>query len=230
MTNISSFLFLPGCCTLCRRESARERDLCGDCEMDLPVLGAACTSCAMPLPLPANAATRCGACLRQPPPQDMTRALFRYAFPLDALIQRFKFQRDHAAGRVLGNLFAHGLHSTRDPAPVLVPVPLHERRLRERGYNQAELLARDLAVKGRYALRTDIVRRARETAVQSGMNARARRRNVRNAFALTSRDIPAHVAIIDDVITTGSTTQELARLFRRAGAERVDVWTLARTE
>src|SRR5690606_11682872 len=93
----------------------------------------------------------------------------------------------------------------------LLPVPLHAKRLRERGFNQSLLLAQSLSLQFKIPLAADLVIRQRETAVQSGMNARARRRNVRNAFALTGNALPPRIAIVDDVVTTGSTTDEIAR-------------------
>ncbi|HEX7046149.1 MAG TPA: double zinc ribbon domain-containing protein [Gammaproteobacteria bacterium] len=221
-----SFRFLPGCCLLCQKRSGRHHDLCSDCEHDLPWLGVACTQCA--LPVPATHRGACGDCLKLPPVQDASRAVFRYGWPLDSLIQRFKFNGDHAAGRTLGELFAQGVRA-RTPLPdCLLPVPLHSRRLRERGFNQSELLADSVATKLAMDVRNDLVERIRETAVQSGMNAVARRRNVRNAFALCAERLPAHIAILDDVVTTGSTSAEIARLLRRAGVKRIEVWALAR--
>lgn len=222
-----SFRFLPGCCVLCQRRSARRHDLCSDCEHDLPWLGKACTQCAQPLPATHQGA--CGDCLKTPPVQDASRAVFRYGWPLDSLIQRFKFNGDHAAGRTLGELFANGIDAKATPLPhCLLPVPLHSRRLRERGFNQSTILAEGVGIRLGIDVRNDIVERVRETAVQSGMNAVARRRNVRNAFALCTEYLPGHIAILDDVVTTGSTSAEIATLLRRAGVERIEVWALAR--
>lgn len=222
-----SFHVLPGRCLLCEQPSRRARDLCAACEFDLPVLGNACPRCATPIP---RSALACGACLTHPPPQQLAHAAFRYAWPLDALIQRFKFHRDLAAGKMLGELFAQEMSRRKFTVPdALVPVPLHPRRLRERGYNQSLLLARVLAERLGLPLCEDLVERRRETAVQSGMNARSRRRNVRNAFAV--RRMPqhlAHIAIVDDVMTTGSTLMEIARLLLGSGIAHVEAWTLAR--
>lgn len=130
---------------------------------------------------------------------------------------------------MLGELFAASLPVDSPQPGGLLPVPLHARRLRERGFNQSELLASEIAQRLCIPLLTDVLFRTRETAVQSGMNAAARRRNVRGAFALCDDPLPTHVAIVDDVITTGSTTGEIARLLHAAGVTKVEVWALART-
>lgn len=227
MPETLSFQLFPGCCLLCGERSARQCDVCAACENDLPALPCACARCAMPLGA-TDGDDCCGTCLRRAPPQDALRAAFRYAFPLDRLIQRFKFHGEQSCGRVLGELLASRL-SVHAPPACLVPVPLHASRLRERGFNQAEELFRPLARRLRLPLLNGLVTRQRETAVQSGMDAAARRRNVRGAFALLDDRLPAHVAIVDDVVTTGSTVGEIASLLKRAGVERVDVWALART-
>lgn len=224
-----SSLILPGSCLLCRQPSHRGMDLCKSCERDLPQLGYACRTCAIPLATTNHRDDRCGTCLQQPPPQERASAAFRYSYPLDHLVQRFKFNGDHAAGKLLGQLFAKQISPVRPDHIVLVPVPIHVKRLRERGYNQARLLAD--AVSAEYGCKLDdrLLQRTRETEVQSNMSAAARRRNVRNAFSLASENVPGHVAIIDDVVTTGSTTREIAMLLKKNGVERIEVWALART-
>lgn len=222
-----SFHLLPGCCLLCGAHSHRLRDICISCERDLPALPAGCTHCGTPLAASGQTG-RCGNCLRHPPPQDLLLGAFRYSFPLDRLIQRFKFHGEQACGRVLGELLASQLQAPASPE-CIVPVPLHARRLAERGFNQAEELFRPLARRLRVPLRGDLIVRQRDTAVQSGMDALGRRRNVRDAFAVNTAALPAHVAVVDDVVTTGSTVGEIARVLKRAGVACVEVWTLART-
>ncbi|GAB2572077.1 hypothetical protein GCM10027066_14190 [Dyella jejuensis] len=179
----------------------------------------------MPL---AIAAPQCGGCLRKPPPWDAAWAPFRYAWPLDRLETRFKFNRDLAAGRVLATLWQR----ERCPAslpPLIVPVPLHRRRLRERGYNQALELARPLARALGIPYRHDLLRRIRHTEAQTGLDAVQRRRNLRTAFALNhAASLPAHIVLLDDVCTTGATLEACTHVLKRAGVMRVDVWTLAR--
>lgn len=172
----------------------------------------------------------CGRCLRREPPFAAAWVPLRYAHPLDLLEARFKFHADLAAGRVLSALMIE--HAAVDvPArpELLIPVPLHAARLRERGYNQALELARPLARAFAIPLRADLLLRTRATPPQTGLDAKTRRRNLRGAFAVAAAAaLPGHVALIDDVMTTGATLHECARVLRRSGVARVDVWALAR--
>lgn len=218
-------LALPPRCLLCGASGQPQLDLCRGCARDLPRNHCVCARCALPLPQPA---ATCGACQRRPPPWAIAWAPFRYAWPLNLLETRFKFSASLACGRTLAAAWI-----AAGPPPLrpgcIIPVPLHARRLRERGYNQALELARPLARAWRLPLRADALRRVRATPAQSALDAAARRRNLRGAFAATAADLPAHVALLDDVMTTGATLAACARTLRRAGVRRVDVWALART-
>ncbi len=216
---------LPPRCLLCGDAGHAGLDLCGDCAAELPRNASCCARCALPLPLPA---ALCGRCQRHPPPWDAAWAPFRYGWPLDRLESRFKFSRDLAAGRSLVALWRGQSRPIALPE-VLVPVPLHRARLRQRGYNQALELARPLARALGVSLRHDLLARTRSTAAQSELDAPTRRRNVRGAFVVRAEAaLPAHVAVLDDVMTTGATLAECARVLKRAGVARVDVWALAR--
>jgi len=149
---------------------------------------------------------------------------------VDHLVRALKYQGAIAQARVLGHLLAARLLHERveDWPGLMIPVPLAHRRFCTRGYNQALELGRYLEQRLRIPLRTDLIVRTRETTEQAGLSRQERRRNIRGAFAL-SQELPARqVAIIDDVITTGSTVGELARVLKRAGARRVEVWAVAR--
>lgn len=219
---------LPPRCLLCGADGAQGRDLCAGCHADLPWNHCRCARCALPL---EHAADRCGICLKREPPFASAWAPFRYAHPLDLLEARFKFQRNLAAGRLLSGLMIEAL-AERPPAALpqqLICVPLHPQRLRERGYNQALELAKPLARALRIPLDADALIRLRHTSAQTGLDAKARRRNLHAAFAVADpARLPAHVAVIDDVMTTGTTLRECARVLRQAGVARVDVWALAR--
>lgn len=216
---------LPLRCLLCGAAGADGIDLCADCAAELPRNRSCCMRCALPLATPVQL---CGECQRRSPPWDAAWAPFRYGWPLDRLESRYKFGADLAAGRVLSTLWR------REPSPIeppqlLLAVPLHLGRLRERGYNQALELARPLARRLDVPLRHDVLQRIRLTDAQTELDAVGRRRNVRGAFALRAGiALPAHVAILDDVMTTGATLAECAHVLRHAGVSRVDVWALAR--
>lgn len=218
---------LPPRCLLCGAPGADGRDLCAGCTGDLAINTPCCPRCALPLEI---AASLCGECLQREPPFAAAWAPFRYGHPLDLLETRFKFGRDLAAGRVLAELMMMRASVDAPARPaLLIPVPLHVARLRERGYNQALELAKPLAQALGIALRHDLLVRSKATPPQTGLDAKARRRNLRGAFALVpNAALPGHVVLFDDVMTTGTTLREAARVLLRGGATRVDVWALAR--
>jgi ComF family protein len=215
---------LPLYCLLCGGSGDEGLDLCRDCAAELPRNRTCCARCALPLAIPA---ALCGQCQRHPPPWDAAWVPFRYAWPLDRLESRFKFGADLAAGRVLSAFWQREL--TADRPQLLLPMPLHPTRLRQRGYNQALELARPLAKAMDVPVRHDLLLRIRATRAQTDLGAIARRHNVRDAFAVKPGVAwPEHVALLDDVMTTGATLAECARTLRRAGVRRIDIWALAR--
>jgi len=155
-------------------------------------------------------------------------AAFVYRAPLDRLLPRAKFHGDLAGLRLISTLMVERLVDADRP-DALVPVPLHRGRLRRRGYDQALELARPLARRLDLPLRDDVLRRVRATAAQSRLDAGARRRNLRGAFAVHAAvPLPVHVALVDDVMTTGATARSATTALLRAGVRRVDVWVCAR--
>lgn len=224
LNSVQRFCY-PPTCLLCGAAGEGDADLCPRCRAALPWNPAACLRCAAPLPAPGI----CGHCQQHPPAFDRARVPLRYAFPVDRLLPAYKFQRKLKLARLFGQLMAEHLAQSLDAPPGLIlPVPLHRGRLRERGYNQALELARPVARRLELPLAPNLCRRSRATASQSDLDAKARRRNVRGAFELTSPLPAQRIAIVDDVISTGSTVGELARLLKRAGAKEVEVWALAR--
>ena len=218
----------PARCALCGQPGQQGLDLCAPCEADFPLNDNVCEHCAEPLPREQSQPTLCGACLQRPPSFDACVAPFRYAFPVDRMIQRLKYGRELCHGRILGQLLARHL-ARRDTRPELViPVPLAPRRYRERGFNQARELAAPLCRSLGLVLRSDLVMRHRETREQAGLDRKERSKNMRDAFALMSPLQARHIAIVDDVVTTGSTVNDLSKLLRNAGAEWIEVWAVAR--
>jgi ComF family protein len=221
-------LLAPSRCHWCRRVCAAS-PACAACAAALPWNEFACRACA--LPLPSTAITDvCPACLRESPPQDRSWAAFRYATPLPQAIVELKFRGRLAPAHVVGALMAARLAARPCPMPeLLIPMPLHAGRLRLRGYNQAVELGRPLARRLSLRFEPAAARRVRATHEQSRLDAAARRRNVRGAFEMDSARVRGkHIALLDDVITTGATVAELARAAREAGAARIEVWAAAR--
>ncbi|NQD93053.1 ComF family protein, partial [Pseudomonas sp. CrR25] len=208
-------------CLLCDETTDTPYSLCSSCETELPWLGEHCRVCALPLP---GAGLVCGGCLKRPPSFDRVEAPWRYAFPVDSLINRFKHQAKWPLGRLLGALLSHHLQHAFDeglarPA-LLLPVPLALSRQRQRGFNQAVLLAQWLGQNLRLPLQAHWLQRTGDTQAQQQLDAAARQRNLRRAFTLTPQQRVAglHLALVDDVLTTGATVESLARVLKQAGA------------
>lgn len=215
---------LPPVCVLCGDPGEPGLDLCAGCLGDLPAQRPACRRCARRLPRGGV----CGACQHRPPPFDEALAGFDYAPPVDWLVHRFKFGGRLECGRVLSECLARELAARGAARPdALVPVPLHRRRLTSRGFDQAVEIGRLLARRLDIPQALDVLERRRATRQQSTLNARQRRQNLRGAFR-AGGDASEHVVLVDDVLTTGSTVAECARVLKRAGCRRVSVWALAR--
>jgi ComF family protein len=219
-------------CLLCDEPADGNTPICVSCETELPWLGDHCQTCA--LPLSASGLT-CGQCLHQPPAFKQVIAPWTYGFPIDSLITRFKHNSKWPYGHLLGELLAQSLQHRFDDdlarPDALVPVPLANGRLRKRGFNQAQMLARWLSAELDIPSDERLLVRPRDTDAQQDLNAQARQKNLRHAFALTADASPKgrHLALVDDVLTTGATAQAIARLLMDAGARQVDVYCLART-
>ncbi len=226
LKNAHSVLF-PATCLICQAPGTQGYDLCADCLQSLPVTGPVCVRCAMPLSLSHEAL--CGACLRKPPGYDRCVASFSYDPPVDHIIQHFKFNGRLNHGRFLGEWMAESLADSVDSLPdCIIPVPLHAKRMRERGFNQALELARPIARCLGVPIDCKSVRRVMPTAPQMALPARERHNNIRGAFAVCEQFLAGHVAIVDDVVTTAATVNELARVLRKAGVQTVEVWCCAR--
>lgn len=225
---IQQALFPRRCC-LCDQASVSALALCDACRPELPWLGNGCPRCARPVPADSFSYV-CGECLKQPPPFERTLVLFRYQPPVSQLIQQFKFNQRLALTQLFSELLAERVAAIEPLPEVIIPVPLHPTRQRERGFNQAIEIARPLGRRLGIPVALDACHRIRQTRTQSTLPAGQRRRNLRNAFACQQPASPwRHVAILDDVITTGSTISALAKTLRKGGVERVDCWAIART-
>jgi ComF family protein len=208
-------------CLLCGAETDPEL-LCPACIAELPALFESCPQCALPSP----AGAVCGSCLDRPPHFDATLALWRYEFPCDGLVQSLKYR----ARLALAGFFARSLASRPLPdVDLIVPMPLHPRRLAERGFNQALEIARGLARHLGRPIEARGVLRVKNTPPQTELPYEERAKNVRGAFLCRLDLSGASVAVLDDVMTTGATLNELARVLKRSGASRVENLVIART-
>ena len=215
-------------CAICGAWPAQP--LCDGCVVRFAQPRHRCALCALPLP---DAVAVCGACLREPPPLDACHAGVDYAYPWSGLIARFKFNGEPGWAGALAQRMARapGVAEELVRADLLLPMPLAQRRLAERGFNQALLLARALA---RDKVEAQLLLRLRETGAQASLERKAREKNVAGAFGvepLRALELQgAQVLLVDDVMTSGATLHAAARAVRQAGARRVAAVVLARTE
>ncbi|MEN8213336.1 MAG: ComF family protein [Pseudomonadota bacterium] len=224
------FKLLPGCCLLCGQLSGSEQDICRACRSRLPVNDHQCRICAQPLPSSIPQGSLCGRCQKKPPLFDHCFAPYRYQDDLIRLHHNFKFHHKLAAGRLMAELMGERLAVPSRRLPqLLLPAPLHPGRLRERGFNQALELAHRLASQLSISVDSGSIVRTRNTLAQSSLPKKERQRNIRGAFTLSAGIDHAHVAIIDDVMTTGLTVNEIAKTLRDAGVSVIEVWVFART-
>lgn len=214
---------LPQDCFICGRGSG-DRLVCAACSADLPYLaGPLCPICALPS---ANGSV-CGACQSSPPHFDATVAAFRYAFPTEHLVQGLKYRHrlplaGWLAEALIGRIAADGIDC-------IVPLPLAAQRMKERGFNQAQEIARPLARWLGRPLAPDACARIRDTAPQANLPWKARQANIRHAFECRIDLTGKGVAVVDDVMTSGATLNEFAGVLKRHGAARVENWVATRT-
>ena len=212
---------LPQSCVLCGMASGQSL-LCRACDADLPRLPQArCVVCALPI----ASGRVCGACIAHPPRFDRVVAVFAYRFPVDALVHAFKYGGNLAVGNMLGQALGAAVTERVD---LIIPMPLARKRLRERGFNQARELARSVGRATGIPVAADICRKVVETQPQAALPWDERAKNVRAAFVCEADLRHRKVAVIDDVMTTGATLNELAKNLRRAGAAEVSGWIVAR--
>lgn len=211
-------------CILCGSMS-RDGIWCSACDAALPYLDQPhCPSCALPTPQ----GEVCGHCLKQPPRFNRTVAAFAYRFPLDKLVQAMKYREQLA----LSQRFAETLlpRIARASLPdLLIPMPLHPAKLQSRGFNQAQLIAAILAQELDRPLLPHACQRLRDTPSQTTLPWQERKRNMHGAFACEQDLTGKHVALVDDVLTTGASLDALADAVRQRGATQVSAWVVART-
>lgn len=227
LINIQQFLF-PGQCLLCRDPAPSGQMLCPPCTKELPRNSCTCHRCGKPLPV---SLPLCGQCQEALPQFDSVHTLYRYESPIDRLVQQMKYNGKLHLTRLFGEQLRAAvptwIRETRRP-DLVVPVPLHRSRLCQRGFNQSIEISRQAARYLGTRLELDLVKRVRKTEPQAELPLKQRKRNVRGAFEVNIELDGSSVVIVDDVITSGHTVGELARVLKRAGADRVDVWGVAR--
>ena len=220
---------LPPICALCSETALADIALCSDCYKRLDFLDNSCQRCALPLP-PASKTGLCGQCIYHPPKYDRCISLFAYEGTIRALVLALKFNKQLRNAHLLGQLLAEQIQQCQPVMPdCLVPVPLSRQRIRARSYNQALELSRPLERQLHIPINMKLIKRTRHTPPQSQMKFAQRAGNLRHAFRLGKAELPEHVAIVDDVVTSGATVNEMAKLLKKGGVKTVDVWCIARS-
>ncbi len=227
--NIIQDSWLPPTCILCDSHGFNRWDICYDCYCDLPRSASRCYQCAINLAheMPINLI--CGDCQITQPAFDRTLAFFNYQHTMRYLIVQLKFHKHYKIARLLGTLLASEISKQSQLPQAIIPVPLHPKRYRERHFNQSIEIAKTLSNQLQLPLLLDYCQRDRDTAHQTDLNKTERVKNMHNAFSV-SKPIPVkHIALVDDVMTTGSTLHELAAVLKQAGVQQIDAWVCERT-
>lgn len=207
-------------------------EVCASCYGELPYNNSCCVRCALPLAEDISGSVLCGRCVQKLPAFDYACSLFRYEADIIRLVHQLKFSEKISYARSIGEMLLTLVE--RDLLPgegypdCLLPVPLHKSRLRQRGFNQSIEIARVISSRLQLPIDYDTVIRQRVTVSQTGLDAQQRRKNIRNAFRVVSDSGYKHVLIVDDVVTTGSTVNELAKALKKRGVQRVGVLSIAR--
>jgi ComF family protein len=218
-------------CILCELNLANATQLCHSCLTDLPWISHACLRCGTPLNTRDPSLLMCPSCQKKPPPFEQAIAPFEYRFPIDQLIQLAKFSnQSHYLTPLAELLCSHilNLDTVTQMPELIIPVPMHRKRLLERQYNQAALLGRQVAKRLRIPFDTRLVIKNSDTPHQADLDRKARQKNLRNSFQCSQKP-PSSVAVIDDVMTTGTTAAEISKALKRAGCQKVYIWTIAHT-
>lgn len=218
---------MPPICILCDEACENDINLCQACITDLPDIKQACQICSHPL---NHNNLVCGECLKSPPIYNCLITPFYYQFPVDFIVTAIKFHNKLAYTKTLGLLLAQTIQQRVANLPeIIIPIPLHPKRLKERGYNQALEIARPISRRFGIPIDYQSCVRLKSTSPQTSLKIRQRQQNIKNAFHI-QRDFAAkHVALLDDVITTGSTVTELSKLLKAYGVESIQVWCCAKT-
>ncbi len=220
-------------CVLCglrAKSLTSSKAICQVCLAAIQLNGNGCYQCGISFKS-TDGQQKCGECLKHPKPYHRLIASCHYDFPVNQAISRFKFNQQLHLGKAFAQELSQRIFTAYqdDELPqLLIPIPLHHKRLAERGFNQSLLIGKTISRKISIPIAANKLIRVKNTPHQIGLKATKRKQNLRNAFAVKSQ-LPKHIALIDDVVTTGSTITEATKQCIKHGAERIDIWCLAKT-
>ena len=223
-------------CLFCDETCYNKNDICLACQHDLPWNECYCRQCSLPMPTSSrNKQTFgmiCGECISTPPPFNKTVAPFRYEIPVNKAIRILKYQQKLYFAKAFTHFLADAIDQQyqKDSRPnCLIPVPMYKDKLKERGFNQAQLISKQLSQLVSIPTHESILQKIKSTPAQTGLNKTQRTQNLKGSFQLNESVSGLHIALVDDVVTTRATSDLLCKLLINAGAKRVDVWCIART-
>jgi ComF family protein len=226
LLSIAQSIRLPSICILCNQVHKNTLAVCSHCIALITPLGPSCQHCAYPLYDDSHLI--CGYCIKKPPHFDNAIIAYRFEEPLRSLLHRFKYHAGLYLGPFLGQLILNAWQKRPSQPQCLIPVPMHPKKLKIRGFNQSAILVQFLAKKLNLPYDLKCCQKIINTSPQAQLDGDKRAQNIRNAFHI--KPLPySHVAIIDDLLTTGCTANELAKMLKNAGVKQVDVWCCART-
>ncbi len=223
-------LLLKQHCILCASHQGGSIGICAECLHDLPWHHQMqCPQCAM-----LSDGLICGSCLNSPPYFDAVHALFRYEYPLDKLLQHYKYRESLHLANTLSALWREKLRQEKHTATssalnLMIPMPMHPTRLKQRGFNQALEIARSLSLESNIELDYQSCRRIKLTPPQATLALKDRVKNIRGVFSCETKLQGKRIVLVDDVITSGASLNELAKTLKQAGAAHVECWVIART-
>lgn len=223
--NVIKSLRLPAICALCSDYHQRSGAVCHDCHQLFVPLGTTCQQCACLLP--DSDFLICGQCIKKKPAFDTVTATYRFEEPLRTLLHQFKYNQSLHLTSSLATMMLQCPPPQIDTTECLIPVPMHPKKLQQRGYNQAAELTKRLSCAINKPYQLTQCAKIKNTTAQARLSGKERLNNVRQSFSVKPTPLK-HITLIDDLLTTGSTANELAGLFKKQGVLRISVWCCAR--
>ena len=227
LNSIQDTIF-PPTCIFCGNQGFNSQDICPACFDELPKNTTCCYRCATPFQTSFDLPQLCGKCLKTPPAFDKTTAPFHYQHTIRYLITQLKFNHQYKNARLLGYLLAQHLQTTDKMPELIIPIPLHQQRFQQRSFNQSLEIAQTVSKHLHIPINHNSCLRHKNTSQQMTLTAKQRQKNIKNAFKIIKPINAQYIAILDDVMTTGSTVNEFAKTLKKSGIKQVDIWVCSR--